>query len=440
MQEKANDFWGIRNAVNFTKPSNPDQPFYTDFSDVRGSFKDTVFYRSLTIDKDFAYKETHFENKKLIFFSGHRGSGKTTEMAKYAKNLNNSNGFLVINCNIDTGLDVDDIDFVDILIYLSELLTKKAEEINLDIDRDALQNINAWYSQTVQEVNENSKLSIDASVSMSTPLAILTGITAKLRTSLSGTKETKKAIRTVLTNKFKDFAFNFNSLVKQISAKLREEKKAKDILFIIDGLEKTASPNLRKKIILDESVRIQAIESNLVIILPYELMKEKSRLEQFSNIISFPVVKLSERDGTICEKAHARFNEFIKRRVNINLFDNGETIKKIIKFSGGSPRQLLKIIDSAFLHAEQNIIDDDSIEKGLKHLATKSQFLEKQEIEILKKLKQANKEGKQLTEYSIELQDMLEKLIIFEYNDGNDKRVNPIIEISPIYQQEVENQ
>jgi len=36
-----------------------------------------------------------------------------------------------------------------------------------------------------------------------------------------------------------------------------------------------------------------------------------------------------------------------------------------------------------------------------------------------------------------DLQDLLEKLIILEYNDGTYKRVNPIVEESQLYKQYV---
>ena len=41
------------------------------------------------------------------------------------------------------------------------------------------------------------------------------------------------------------------------------------------------------------------------------------------------------------------------------------------------------------------------------------------------------------TDFDAVMQELLEKVIVMEYNDGNHKRVNPLVEISKIYQERV---
>lgn len=72
-----------------------------------------------------------------------------------------------------------------------------------------------------------------------------------------------------------------------------------------------------------------------------------------------------------------------------------------------------------------------SMEAGVEAKAS-IPFLSK-DIEILKKIKQANEKGVPIL-FMEGLQDLLEKLIIFEYNQGSYKRVNPLVEQSELYQ------
>ena len=58
------------------------------------------------------------------------------------------------------------------------------------------------------------------------------------------------------------------------------------------------------------------------------------------------------------------------------------------------------------------------------------------DLKKLMALKQANEESKVMP-FDAECQDLLEKLIILEYNDGTYKRVNPIVEESQLYKQNV---
>ena len=54
----------------------------------------------------------------------------------------------------------------------------------------------------------------------------------------------------------------------------------------------------------------------------------------------------------------------------------------------------------------------------------------------LKILKEAN-DSNQAIPFDEDWQDLLEKLIVLEYNDGTFKRVNPIVEASVLYRQYV---
>ena len=79
----------------------------------------------------------------------------------------------------------------------------------------------------------------------------------------------------------------------------------------------------------------------------------------------------------------------------------------------------------------------DTRQKALEQLAGETvQYVTKEDLEMLKVLKTSNAEGKQFP-YDEECQDLLEKVIVMEYNNGKYKRVNPIVEISDLYTQYV---
>ena len=58
------------------------------------------------------------------------------------------------------------------------------------------------------------------------------------------------------------------------------------------------------------------------------------------------------------------------------------------------------------------------------------------DFERLKLLKEANENGLEIA-FDEDWQDLLEKLIVLEYNDGAYKRVNPVVEASSLYKQYV---
>ena len=434
----------VDTAVRFDVPIGSDHEFFTDFSDVRGDFQDRMIYKALKVNPStFIYnEEVNRGNKTLLFLAGMRGSGKTSELAKITQKLNHKDGFLCIICNLDDGLDLNDMEYMDIVIFQLERLFEELEKAQLTLDVSIIESLQKWFSERVQEVNKAIKKEAGFEVEISAgPPSILSflGITAKVKANLLGSKENAQKIRTVFKNNFSDFAKQFNLFVEEVNIKLRETRTAKELLFVVDGIEKAASLDIRKKIILEEANRIRLINANTIFTLPIELMPERQKLISFSTVVSFPFVKIREKNGEEVEKAVQRFIEFTYKRIDEKLFDSPDTVRKAILMGGGSPREYLRILEYAnmFANDDDQIITSEALEKGIRQLAAEtSQYVSTADLEKLKTLKQSNDEGKVMP-FDADWQDLLEKLIILEYNDGTYKRVNPIVEESQLYKQYV---
>ena len=454
--EKATKLDGIDAAVNKFEPVTPNHPFYVNFANLRGDFQEKDVVRMLNVSiangqYRFNYQPNRF-NKTLLFLAGMRGSGKTSELAKYAQKLHSPDCFFVVTCNVDKELDMDNVEYMDILVFQLEKLLKQAEEVNLSVDDSILESMNQWFQERVKEINNSLKAEANAELEVGgsdgNPLSVtgllgkLLGITTKLKLGLSGSHERALAIRTTIKNRFPDFSIKFNTFIEQINEQLRNEGKGQEVLFIVDGLEKTMSAETRRAIIMEESNRIRQINANTIFTLPIELMKEEQRIRQFSEIVTFPFIKIRERDGGLVQQAIERFEEFVCKRVDVSLFDSMDTVHLAIKYSGGSPRQLLRIIEQAAWQSDSQLgqITRENMEKAIDKLSNMSaRYLEPEDFEKLKSIKTDLDTGKPIG-FDSSIQSLLEKEIIFEYNDGTYKRVNPLVEASKLYQYRVVNE
>jgi len=442
--KKATSLDEVDNAVRFNVPITPKHEFYTEFSDVRGDFEDRMIYKTLNVHpKTFVYnRKANRANKTVLFLAGMRGSGKTSELAKITQKLHNKDCFFCITCNLDDGLDLNDMEYMDILIFQLERLFQELERWELALEQDILASLLDWFSERVTEVNKSIRreAGFELEVKAETPsLFSFLGLAAKLKANINGNKENAEKIRTTFRSNFTEFALKINEFLEAVNIRLREEKIAQEIMFVVDGLEKTATTDIRKKISIDEADRIRQIRVNTIFTLPIELMPMTQKLTQFCTVVSFPFVKIKEKNGDLVGDAMSRFEEFVYKRIDASLFDSPETVRKAILFGGGSPRELLRILEYANMFADEdkNKIHLEDLDKGIKKLAAQtSQYLSTKDLELLKVLKEANEAGKHLA-FDSEWQDLLEKLIILEYNDGGYKRVNPIVEVSPLYQQYV---
>ncbi len=446
MSSKANTIYEIDQAVKFNEPVGPDHLFFTDFSGLRGEFEDKIVYRNLNVKKEDGQYKFHFNtnggNKTILFLGGMRGSGKTSELEKYARNLNNSSCFFCVTCNIDSELDMNDLEYMDILILQLEQLTKRLAEHDLSIDEGIKKKLQTWFEERETEIKKalKAEIGVEAGVEVGTPFLGLLKIFGKFKTGVTGSSERTTVVRQNLKNNFIQFASIFNEFIEECNVSLRAYNIAQEILFIVDGLEKTMSADTRKKLIIEEQNRIEKIKAYTIFTLPIELMNERQNLNQFSSVEAFPFVKLIERDGTKNEAAFIKFREFVYKRIDKKLFENEDIVNKAISYSGGSPRELLRILEMTafFVDDEFAPIEEKALDKALDRLSKQTaQYITK---EMFAKMKEIVENNKQLrdTQYDATMQALLEKIYVMEYNSGSYKRINPILELSNLYKQYVQ--
>ncbi|MCG3702138.1 hypothetical protein L5F41_08545 [Aliarcobacter butzleri] len=415
---KANTFYEIQDAVAFNNPIDEKNEFYTDFSGFRKGFNERKIFKYLNINP--TTKECNKVSQTLkLFLSGHRGTGKTTELLKLKNEIDDTTCFFTVFCDLsEEELDVNNIDFIDIIILILEKLTKTLDDKKIDIPKANIEPFYDWYKQRITEINNQTdeSASIEVEGKAGIDLFSLFSLVTKTKGKLSGSNSTKETIRKVFKNKFSDFSLKFNEFILDIKNYLLKNGISKDLLFIIDGFEKIGSLEDRKKILIDNSNKFVEIKANMIITLPIELFSEVSRLKEFASHISFPLI-------TLDENSKERFKEFIYKRIEKNLFDSEDTVEQIIAYGAGSPRETLKIISSAYIQAEGEIIDLKSVQDTQKSISEElMKYLDEKEILLLKQV--YNKDN---IPFSDELAKLLIKKVLLDYDDGIERKINPIL-------------
>lgn len=415
---KANTFYEIQDAVAFNNPIDEKNEFYTDFSGFRKGFNEKKIFKYLNINP--TTKECNKISQTLkLFLSGHRGTGKTTELLKLKNEIDETTCFFSVFCDLsDEELDVNNIDFIDIIILILEKLTKTLDDKKIDIPKANIEPFYDWYEQRITEINNQTdeSASIEVEGKAGIDLFSLFSLVSKTKGKLSGSNSTKETIRKVFKNKFSDFSLKFNEFILDIKDYLLKNGISKDLLFFIDGFEKIGSLEDRKKILIDNSNKFVEIKANMIITLPIELFSEVSRLKEFASHISFPLI-------TLDNNSKERFIEFIYKRIEKNLFDSEQTVEKIIYYGAGSPRETLKIISNAYIQAEGEIIDLKSVQDAQKSISEElMKYLDEKEISLLKQVYTKSK-----IPFSDELAKLLIKKVLLDYEDGLEREINPIL-------------
>lgn len=424
--KKANDFYGILNAVEFNQPIDETNLFFTDFKNLRKGFNEKNIFKNLNINP-LTYDCNDLTATQRIFLSGHKGTGKTTELLKLKNDINKTGCFLTVFCDVaNEKSTTNDMDIVDVIISMLEKLVKELQDRGINIKDEDIESFYNWYDQRIVEINDKTDKSAAIEIEAQGGINILSlyKLIVGTKTKLSASQDTKDTIRRVFTNKFPDFSLKFNEFILNVKDAIKKENIAKDLLFIIDGFEKIGSFEDRKRILIDESDKFVEIKSNMILSLPIELFSKKMAIRDFSTLISFPLI-------TLDENGIEKFKEFIDKRIERKLFDSEETIEEIIRYGVGSPRETLQMIQGAYMAADGEIIDMQSVIDAKNKISDEIvDYLTTHELEILKKV------GSQKTiAYDEIMAELLSKKAILEYGDGSMKKVNPIILENEKYQQ-----
>jgi hypothetical protein len=340
---------------------------------------------------------------------------------------------------------MNELEYMDILILQLEQLTKRLNECNFSIDEGIIKRMEGWFSEREKEIKKELKGEVGfetgVEANIKTPFISLLNIFGKFKTGVTGSYERANIVRQNLKNNFIPFANIFNEFIEETNLSLRENNIAQEILFIVDGLEKTMSADTRKRIIIEEQNRIDKIKAYTIFTLPIELMSLRPNLNKIFNMEAFPFVKIKERKtNDINEPAFVKFREFVYKRIDKNLFENEDIVNKAITYSGGSPRELLRILEMTafFVDDDATIINEQALDKALHRLSNQTaQYLTSEMLEKMKVIVENNRHGRD-TPFDATVQSMLENIYVMEYNSGSYKRINPILELSNLYQQYVQ--
>lgn len=249
-----------------------------------------------------------------VLFSGHRGSGKTTELNYTEKAL--AAKYTVLNLKIGKYLDFRDFTFPDILKAI------------------------------LAAAGGFSSLSEAIKIFTSTMVPLL-NIPINISDNMNR----------------KDYLSALNKTVKTL-----QKKTGKNILLLIDDLDKPVSRI--EKILSEESQAFSEIGCSLVLTVPITLFYSQmiNRItEWFTHTEILPNIRALDKEGKINQPGIDILKELVLRRIDPELITI-EALEKAVEYSGGVFRYLVKLIqDSAFsaLMAGKNKIGIEHIDGSI---------------------------------------------------------------------------
>ena len=397
-------------------------PRYVDTQVARGSEKTfsrlaSKFGWDPESDAFFAPAQRH------VLFFGHIGSGKSTELNRYARKFDRSGRYYVVEVNVLAKLDRNNLQYTESLLAMAEALLERLQNDAFDPGDAALAPVREWFAQAVRTHEDKKELTAEVRAGIETKSGIpgLVRLFASLTTAFKSGATYKTEWRTEIRNRFSDLARAFNGLIRATEATVRNAGRAERVVFVLDGTDKLSGGDTKQFFVFDIE-QLLAIEALVVYAAPLHMQYE-GLLSGKLGTIMLPMIKLEEENRTPCQAGLDAVRDLLLRRADRSLFAGDTEIDRLVAACGGHPRELLRLLVLCCEYAE-DAIDARTVDRAIAQLAAEyRRWLEPDDYRLLLRIDTDDLHAG----YDERMRRLLYRLALMEYNDGSWRRSHPVV-------------
>lgn len=343
------------NNFNPKEPVSPISEYYVNCDNVRGEQGE---YVANTMSAELSMMSNDYAH---FLFTGHVGSGKSSELLKTQELLEEEYGFQVVYFDAAEELDLYDVHHTDLLLAVASQLFK---DTSVEIDAKTLENVQSWFKEVTKTTVDSTQTGaqIESGVRAGGGFPWLGELFAGFKANILRNKEQRAEIREHFRPKVSDLLKRVNRLID--AARTHAQSKGfQDLVLIIDNLEKM-SPNILKEeskeadvsLFVDYGNLLLGLDCHLICTVPIRLLYLPlgSKLhDDFSNVYTLPVVKIKEyRSATPNSAGVEAFKKIADLRLKglshleaSGLFGGQEALlEKIVQFCGGNVKTFIRIM------------------------------------------------------------------------------------------------
>lgn len=368
--------------------------------------------------------KTHLLNSPSddkILFTGHIGSGKSTELNRFVTFPEIEEKFFVIKYSISEVLNILDIDYIDFLLSLAAILYTSAMDAQLEFENSTL-SIAANFIDYFKEGKEDL-ISFDSGRSLKTKVYnFFTGVTTILLREVTLRDKFRKSIQRNITQ----LVNLINDLILQIKTSLPGNK---ELLIVIDDLEKIPDVARADKLFNQAGSYMTTPACKIIYTVPialYYSLNFKQMADTFSEDFFLPNINIHTQAQPVKIDPSGCMQEFLRKRLSEKLIDK-DAADMAIENSAGVAREFIRILKRSCTKAltkERDIISYDVVAEVIAELRNEySRGLLKRHFDVLKSII-----NNQPVEDEKTLMELFHSKVVLEYRNGERwTALNPIV-------------
>ena len=305
-----------------------------------------------------------------ILISGQVETGKTTFLNFLLEDEEIKNLYIIKNIDVDKYVSIlsDNIDIYDVCFALAiELATEIKNEYNDDsLHKIIINKLQNFYNND----NEKSTFCKQENIPEETINSIIKNFEKKIGVNVDFFG--RLFFKNQFKNSEKEFENHFNDIVQKYKEIRTKNEPNKDILIVIDQLEKNVNPTAIQNIFGNIKL-LNIIPLKKIIVSPIYATLLNVPLD--ANVLSLNIIQKknpSDEEKNRYISHQNLLKEIFKKRISptFKILENEELLDKIIFYSGGNIGQFMKIVYKSIIQSvtrlkESNQIIEVDVNKAL---------------------------------------------------------------------------
>lgn len=408
--------WSFQDNFDFRQDVGPESPFHFPLERHRGEYSRQRMLTAFHLDDVGVLRSgAKAKTTEAVLFGGHVGCGKSTELRDYAKLFGVS--YTVHHLELTKTLDINNLRFSDLLIALAQALTETFARSDLALTPDPVfvKPVLDWFETRIvkqerfRDIEGEIKTEVKAGGGIAFLGSLLATLTAKVRGGVSYREELRREIR----DGFFQLLGHFNALIAHANDLLAKQSHG-PLLFIIDGTDKLSKEDSETFFTADVN-QLGQIQTNLIVCAPISVLLEAAAVAQRFTRVQLPMVKVFDADETARPDEENALIALICKRMPLAYFDDRETLRYLVRHSGGHVRDLLRLVRACFARLSAAPITTAVAQLAVRDVASDYQRLvRKDDWADLALIDLAHGDEKDRTDDRLR---MLYDLVLLEYNN-----------------------
>jgi hypothetical protein len=369
----------IMSAFEPLRPARSDT--YVDCSSVRGDWDIAVELGSKIVDS---------EDFTCQLFSGHKGSGKSTELTRRLNKYLSDQSFLVVYFDASSGdLEPGDVQYADILLTCVIYLLKAVPNPSIESPHPLitwLQQNWEWIKQFIPERVSVGEIKTEVNL----------GSFGKLVTTLKTDPDRRPEIRRKVNEQTNGLLTALNEFIDHAQKSLPDNQK-RGIVLIVDSLDRILSVEDETRqnwrdIYINRSALMRGLHCHVIYTVDVALVyssTESELREKYGSSVVLPMVTVRYLDNRVNQAGIDILRQLVEKRIAAidptlienfegaspssgrpEIFASPEILEMLCLMSGGRVRALMHLVqDSLKYNGSGLTITEKSMGRALQELS-----------------------------------------------------------------------